>query len=71
MPRMTPSASIGTLLHRIRETKGLSQLALAKRAKVAQGYISQLEAGDKGNPSVATLRKLAKALNVPVTELLK
>jgi transcriptional regulator with XRE-family HTH domain len=48
----------------------MSQLGLAKRAKVAQAYISELEAGDKKNPGIETLRKLARALSVPVTELL-
>jgi transcriptional regulator with XRE-family HTH domain len=66
---MTPIA-IGRVLQRLREAKGLSQLALAKRAKVTQGYISELEAGAKKNPGIATLRKLAKGLGVPVTELL-
>jgi transcriptional regulator with XRE-family HTH domain len=61
---------IGVALKRLRETKGISQLALAKRAKVAQAYISEMEAGEKKNPGIETLRKLAKALGVPVTELL-
>jgi transcriptional regulator with XRE-family HTH domain len=66
---MTPPP-LGTLLKRRREARGLTQLELAKRARVAQGYISALEAGEKSNPSVAVIRKLAKALGVPVTELL-
>jgi transcriptional regulator with XRE-family HTH domain len=37
---------------------------------VAQAYISEMEAGDKKNPGIETLRKLAKALGVPVTALL-
>ena len=43
---------------------------LAKKAKVPPGYLAELEAGLKKNPSLAVLRKLAKALGVPVTELL-
>jgi transcriptional regulator with XRE-family HTH domain len=62
---------IGTVLKRIREDKGLSQLELATRAGVAQGYVSELEAGRKKNPGIVTLRKLAKALGVPVTALLE
>ena len=58
------------MLKRLREQKGLSQLELAKRADVAQAYISEMEAGAKKNPGIETLRKLAKALGVPVTELL-
>jgi transcriptional regulator with XRE-family HTH domain len=61
---------IGRVLKRIREREGLSQLELAKRAKVAQAYISEMEAGQKKNPGIETLQKLAKALGVPVTELL-
>lgn len=62
---------IGTMLKRIRMEKELTQLALAKRSRVAQGYISELEAGREKNPGIETLRKLAKALGVPVTELLE
>ena len=59
------------MIRQMREQQGLSQLALAKKADVAQGYISSLEAGEKKNPSIAILRKIAKALGVPVTELLE
>ena len=61
---------IAVALKRLREAKGFSQLQLAKRAGVAQGYVSELEAGQKKNPGIETLRKIAKALGVPVTELL-
>jgi transcriptional regulator with XRE-family HTH domain len=61
---------VGRVLKKLREREGLSQLELAKRAKVGQGYISELEAGQKKNPGLETLRKIAKALGVPVTELL-
>jgi transcriptional regulator with XRE-family HTH domain len=61
---------VGRELKKLREREGLSQLELAKRAKVGQGYISELEAGQKKNPGLETLRKIAKALGVPVTELL-
>ena len=60
----------GAVLKRLREGRGLTQLELAKTAGVAQGYISALEAGQKNNPSVAVMRKLAKALNVPISTLL-
>ncbi len=59
------------MLRRLRESKGMSHFELAKKAKVAQGYISSLEAGQKKNPGIETLKKLAKAPGVPVTELLK
>jgi transcriptional regulator with XRE-family HTH domain len=66
---MSPK-KLGAVLKQIRERKGLSQLDLAKRAKVSQGYLSDLEAGEKKNPGIETLRKIAKALGVPVAELL-
>lgn len=61
---------IGRTMRRLREKRGLSQLALAKKSGVAQGYISDIEAGVKRNPGIETLRKLAKALKCTVAELL-
>ena len=59
------------MLRELRERKDMSQLQLAKQAGVTQGYISDLEAGTKKNPSLAILKKLAKALGVSVGELLE
>jgi len=61
---------MSTVIRGLRDAKGLTQVELAKRAKVTRGYLAQLEAGHKKNPSLPTLRKLAKALGVPVAELL-
>jgi transcriptional regulator with XRE-family HTH domain len=58
------------MLKGIRETQGLTQVQLAGKAKVTQAYIAQLESGDKKNPSLDILKRLAKALGVPVMELL-
>jgi transcriptional regulator with XRE-family HTH domain len=49
----------------------MTQAQLAKHAKVTQGYISQLEAGAKKDIGAKIALRLAKALGVPVTELLK
>jgi transcriptional regulator with XRE-family HTH domain len=54
----------------LREDKGLSQKALADRIGVSDAYITMLETGKRANPSLKVLKKLAKALGVPVTELL-
>ena len=61
---------LGRMLAQFRQERGLTQTELAKRTKVTQGYIAQLEAGDK-TPSLAMLRKLAKALGVRVAELVE
>jgi len=61
----------GRMLKALREEKGWTQDELAKRAKLTKPYISQLESGARKNPSLPALQRLAKALGVPVTELLK
>jgi len=67
---MTPKR-LATVLQIQREAKGLTQENLAKRAKVARSYLAKLEAGHSTNPSLAVLKRLAKALGVPVAKLLE
>jgi transcriptional regulator with XRE-family HTH domain len=62
---------IGDTIRRVRTRRGLDQVTLAARARISQAYLSRLEAGIQGNPSVAVLKRLAKALGVPVTALLE
>jgi XRE family aerobic/anaerobic benzoate catabolism transcriptional regulator len=64
--------SIGVRVRTLRETQGFGRAALAKKARVSQSYLSQLEAGTRGNksPGIVILQRLAKALGVPVTDLL-
>jgi transcriptional regulator with XRE-family HTH domain len=38
---------------------------------VSQAYVASLESGEKKNPSIAALQRLAKALGVPVAALLE
>ena len=61
---------LSKVLKTLREARGLTQVDLAAKAKVERTYIVKLESGDKKNPSLAILQKLAKALGVPLTELL-
>ena len=42
---------------------------VAKDAKISKQYLGRLEAG-KHDPTVGTLQRLAKALNVPLLRLL-
>ena len=58
------------MIERLRSERELTQRALAAKAKVTPGYVAQLERGLRKNPSLAVLQRLAKALGVPVTELL-
>jgi len=48
----------------------MTQAELAKKVRVTQGYISQLEAGTKKELGAKIAMRLADALGVPVTELL-
>lgn len=56
-------------LKKYRVQKSMSQAELAKRAGMAQSAICYLETGQK-NPSIKTMEKLAKALDISLTELL-
>lgn len=58
-------------LRRLRDAKGWTQVDLAKKARVTQALISQLEAGKKASPSVVPLMRIAKALGVTVEELVR
>ena len=58
-------------LRKMRETKGLSQEKLARLADVANNTIIKIEAGKNQNPTLDTLKKISKALEVNVDELIK
>jgi len=51
-----------------RESRGLTQEALAEQAGVSAPYVSQIESG-KRIGAVRTLRRIAAALHVPLDEL--
>jgi transcriptional regulator with XRE-family HTH domain len=50
-------------IREVRTRKGLSQLELAEKADISQSFLASLEAGKK-QPSVGTILKLAKALEM-------
>lgn len=58
-------------LKAIRTERGLTQVELAKKMKMKQTYIAQLETGKETNPTLDTLRRLAKALKVTVGKLVE
>lgn len=60
----------GTLIRKAREAKGLSQRDLAQLAEVTQSLISFLESGERENASIPTVRRLARALDVSLEDLL-
>jgi transcriptional regulator with XRE-family HTH domain len=60
--------SLGTRIMQIRSQKGLSQRELGERTGIAGSYLSRIE-NRRLEPRPKTLRKIAEALGVPVSEL--
>jgi len=52
----------------LRNQRGMTRKALAQHAKVSERYLAQLEVG-KGNCSIVLLRRIARAIGLPVTQL--
>jgi transcriptional regulator with XRE-family HTH domain len=61
---------LGATIRKIREERGLTQQQVAERASITQGYLALLESGERENPSLDIVRRLARALKVPLTDLL-
>ena len=59
--------SIGSLVRKWRERRGLSQLALATRAEVSSKHVSFVETG-RAQPSREMVLHLAELLDVPLRE---
>jgi putative transcriptional regulator len=67
--RMSPQR-FAMRLRQTREHRGMTQEALAKKTGVSRAYLSRLEMG-RHDPPLSRLRKLARALKVPIEKLLK
>ena len=63
--------SVSKNIRRIRQEKGMSQDRLSKKANLALNTIVKVETGENPNPTVETLKKIAKALDIPVGDLFK
>jgi transcriptional regulator with XRE-family HTH domain len=60
-----------TKIKLLREKKGLSQEKLARLADVSNNTIVNIESGKQGNPTIETVSKIAKALDVTIEELVR
>jgi XRE family aerobic/anaerobic benzoate catabolism transcriptional regulator len=70
---MTETAYLSLLGDRVRAWRGeqrMTRKALAAASGVSERYLAQLEAGE-GNISVLLLRKVARAMGVPVESLVR
>jgi XRE family aerobic/anaerobic benzoate catabolism transcriptional regulator len=59
---------LGERVRTLRNQRGMTRKALAQHAKVSERYLAQLEAG-QGNISILLLRRIARAIGLPVTQL--
>lgn len=70
MTMITPSIKLGKNIKRIREEKKMSQGDICREVGFDRAQMSNIESG-KGNPTLATIEKIARALSVTSDELLK
>jgi len=61
---------VGLNIREARKEKGMSQESLALAADLDRSYVGGVERGER-NIAVINLRKIANALNVPVSRLLE
>ena len=68
---MAQEYKISKNIKKLRQAKGLSQDRLSKAADVSYNSIIKLETGGITNPTIETLQKISKALEVQVDDLIK
>ena len=68
---MSTSQNLANNIKKLLEAKGLSQEKLARLADVANNTLIKMESGENQNPTLVTLKKVAKAFGVSVDNLIK
>ena len=64
------AATIGAVLRRSREVRGLSSIETARGADISPAYLSKLENDAVKRPSPGVLHRLGEVLGVPYAELM-
>jgi len=64
-------STIAKNIKKVRKKKGISQDKLSKLAEVAYNTIIKIESGAIQNPTIETVQKIAKALDISLDELTK
>jgi len=62
--------SIGDNIRKYRKIKNITQKELGETIGISNTYLSDIETG-RTNPSIKTLKKIAKGLEINYIELLK
>jgi len=60
---------IGDRIVQLRKEAGITQVELGDRCDIEKPNMRRIEAGQT-NATILTLRKISKALNIPVSEIL-
>jgi len=63
-------ASIGDNIRMARKQKGITQKVLGEMIGISNTYLSDIEIG-RTNPSIKTLKKIARGLEISYVELLR
>jgi transcriptional regulator with XRE-family HTH domain len=63
--------NIGDKIKKIRAKKGLTQDALARKAELPYTTLTKIESGVIIRPTIQTVIKIAKGLDVSIDELIK
>ncbi len=61
---------LGERVRKARARRGMTRKILARDSGVSERYLAQLESG-RGNISIALLRQVARAMSVPIAELVR
>jgi transcriptional regulator with XRE-family HTH domain len=62
---------IGKNIKRLRQERGISQDRLSKLADISLNTISKIELEENPNPTIETVQKIARALNVSIEKILE
>lgn len=71
MSNNNQGSKIAKNLKKVRQDKGISQDRLSKLADLSLNTVVTVESGVNPNPTIETLTRIAKALNVGVDDLIK
>jgi len=67
---MEESANIGEKIKKWRKKRELTQDSLARKANIPYTSLAKIESGVIENPSIKTVSKIAKGLNVTLDQLM-
>jgi transcriptional regulator with XRE-family HTH domain len=63
--------SLGVAIRHLREAKGITLEVLGRRCGISHAGLSKIERGETKEPAFETIVKVAKALNVPIDQLVQ